>query len=362
MFNPVSTQDPGLNVRSQPENVSLIEKQRPTLVKLLGEDNMQRAKELAKDTFDPKLWRMLNSSGPAKYHWIVAKDELQPGYLWVQEDMLSNIAIHWSTEPGWIHRAYPSKEKEDTVVVESYMAHQINIRITSQEASIEGFQSLVKYYLSKSTNPSEVICQSQFARKFQRQLEHFPIVFKITQSACEKLAQLRKNYSSSVIDMSVVLGVNGREGEKFNPIEGRGVQLVEISKYFINGRLPFLHEMDGKPEMTTEPVAPVFRTMDAFMQVFNLRTMVPEGHVDDAVIFHLDPERLVGRILSDDVIEGRGLKDLHAWFVLVPGGFRVEPHEFEELEAGTSEKESLELSIDFKEDVWKLQSQFFKRV
>ena len=220
----------------------------------------------------------------------------------------------------------------------------------------------MKTYLSKHANPREAACQPQDARKFQRQLEHFRLLFKITRSACEKLEQLRKEQSGSFLDVLVVLGLDGKEGEKFDPVKGRGVHLVKVSKYFINGRLACLHDREGKPERTTEPVAPVIRTMEAFMQTFQLRKRAAVDCEGGIGIADFDSERSVEKLVSDEVLKGKSLKDLRAWLVLVSGGWKVKSHEFENLEAGTSKEESLELSLDFREESWKLSSKFFNQV
>lgn len=332
---------------------------------MIGEQYLKDVKYLEKNTFDPVLWMTLNETGPAAYHWLT-KDELKPGWLWAQEDAFKGITVLWATESGWIQRAYLAQE-ESTVVVEFYMAHIINIKATKEEISTGEFRNLIGSYLSETSAKKELARKENGLTSFQKQLELMTIVCKITRAACEKMAALRKEYSGSVLDMSIVLGVDESSSEPFNPMNRKGVKLVEISNYFVNGRLPFLHQKEGKPNETSEPIAPVIRSWEALDQVGQLRKMTFGDEKDKDEIFHLDPERKVSNLSSLDAVtyenlKTKSLKDLHAWFVLIPGGIRVESYEFKRLGSQQSDQiEKLELSIDFNE-TWKLQSKFYPKI
>ncbi|MCB1112134.1 MAG: hypothetical protein H7A37_01575 [Chlamydiales bacterium] len=342
---------------SSVNRISLVERYRQTLVQMLGEENIYRVNRLGDDTFSPILWKFLTKGdNPTAYHWMIV-DELLPGRVWIQRhsfvypftskyEMDTKMSILWTTKPGWIHRAYPSITDEDKVVVESYMSHVLNTRSTTEVLSFSQFRGLIKQHLADTPYENGIICQDPSLLALQRKLEHLPIVFNITKSACENLERIHKEYGDIQVKISV--GFAGKQGDKFAPAEGYGVELMEIGKYFIGVRLPYVHEQEGRPEITTEPVAPVINTLDAWGQTFHLRC----ESSDD---FHsLERERYVPKIKSAKEIEGKSLKDLQAEFVLLLGpDARV--YNFEVLDVKKSDKESLELSIDFQDGVWKLQ-------
>src|SRR5262249_24929192 len=137
--------------------------------------------------------------------------------------------------------------------------------------SLDKFQKLITNYVTKTARSESIEEPRRSLTSFQRHLEHIHIYCKISRAACEKLEQLRKEYSNPFLDMSLVLGTDVSESESFNPEKGLGKPLIKISTDFLNGRLPFLHEWEGKPTETSVRVAPVLRSRDAVNDICGLR-------------------------------------------------------------------------------------------
>ncbi len=338
---------------------SLVNKYESLLISILGAENFKRVRELPKNTFDPLLWTQLNQRGPTPYHWTIL-DELAAGYLWIQEEeYTSEVIIHWSDWSGWIYRASPDhKDEKGEILIERYMAPVMNTCSNMRRCPREDFPLLINKYLTFHQNPKQPISQSSHARQFQRELGLIPIIFHATQAACAKINQIGGKFGT---DLSVVLGVNGENGEKFNPREGGGTHLATISKYFLTERLIFIHEQEGKPQSTSEPVAPAIRTQEAYRQLSKLRTMqLEKGQEIDT--HGLERERSVPRITAEKAVAEKCLNDLRAWLTLMIGGIKFEAHAFEVVESNRRKaKESIELSIDFQDDAWKLQSRFIEK-
>jgi len=355
-------------VRSVREESSVVDQYRSLLIFMLGEEHLERVKELPQDTFDPLLWQTLVQDGLTRHHWRVY-EELVPGYFWIQKTdsevlkfcpylHLPEVAIHWSKEPGRIYRAYLS-ESENQVIVELYKASIADKPCARREVSIdiEKFRKTIAVYAAQNANPKEAELQPAIARDFQRQIEQIPIIFKATRSACEQISYLRNDWTN---DLFVTLGIVDKE-EEFNPIV-KHKPAARISKHFIAERLLHLHEREGNPEVTSERVAPVIWTADAYRDARKLRQW-EELHQEETLIYKLDSERLGSRIMDAQIIADKSLKDLRVWFVLILDGFICEFHEFHALESKRSfGREFFELSVDFKDDAWHLQSQFFEKI
>jgi len=332
---------------------SLIEKHSDTLIRLLGWRNMHHVRELPGETFNPVLWKQLYLFGePSKYHGLIVNEELQRGYIWVQENCVQKISILWSSKKRDIFRAFFTDKKNITVVFETYSYHMLTgVRNTSSEGTTKDLRRVVNDYLDKCPIPKEVTEQSPLCWQFQRKLELFPIVCKVTRSACKKFVRMSEENRLLPHDKPIVLGYKIKGGD----------DLVKISTLFLRGRLICLHIKDGKPDITTEPVAPVIRSMKACGDVSKLRGQNLKGEEEVDGLQDFECERTVKKILSDDLVEGKSLKDLHAWFLMSSKGGH-ETLEFEKLDAKRSDRDSLELSIDFQDDAWELKSQFFGKV
>lgn len=206
-------------------------------------------------------------------------------------------------------------------------------------------------------------CQRHFSLASQIQLETMPIVCKISRAACSKLAELRKERAD---DMHIALGVDSISDRTFNSLDGEGIQLVLISKYFLAGRLPFLNAEEGHPQETSEPVAPSFRTVNSFrLQYYNsnlekqierLRKMTfLENPISQLkyerwvnVLSLLDPE-------DYKYLKRKSLKDLKAQLIL--GSETYHALNLEPVDSSGNKR--LEYSIDFK-NRWELTSQLFE--
>lgn len=336
------------------KNPFAVETQKEKLLDRIGKKHEARVKTLPKGTFDPLLWKMLNQTGPCAYHWSV-KEELLLGYLWVQED-ISEFNALWSNEVGHIFRAYIAHFGDQDVTIDRYSSHVVNISLITEKVSKEKFVAIIEEYLKQEPSTKTKLERSEEARQFEKRMELLPLAFKISQTAYTRFGELMKQCPYG-LNVSVVIGTRD-ENNEFDPKESKGISLIEISKYFLMGRLCYIHQKAGNPQFTTELAAPSLRSMEAFFQLEDLRKMVPEGQKDESLVFHLDPERDVSRKFPE-FVTSRTLKDLKAYLLISQGGeFTCEP--FKVVESIQKEEESLELSLDYQNSKWVLQTKIIE--
>ncbi|MEM1282479.1 MAG: hypothetical protein AAGG81_02885 [Chlamydiota bacterium] len=333
----------------------LIEKYKENLLTFLKEEDFCRVRELLPNTFDVNIWRKLNSAGPTNYHWSIV-NELEPGYLWLQEDDEKKVEVLWVTEPGHIHKA--NLVDGECWNVESFMSHVLNQSDKIHKFTLPEFSDIIRTYLEKNSRPKETMQRSLKGREFQKQLELLPIIVSLSRSALKEFRSIAEKHS--VYDMEVIIGIDAKEEKENKSDRKEFTPLIWVSKYFLNGRIYSADRISHEPDVVTEPVAPVLASIEAYEQAKQLRQDDGDGY------YQLQVERQVASIVSkkngkpyqilDQNIEDIDLKDLRAKFVLTPGGIVSENYDFkvEMSKNSDSTENSMRLSIDFKNGKWML--------
>jgi len=214
---------------------------------------------------------------------------------------------------------------------------------------------LIRGVLDKLIKVSEQDCL--FTQRLETRLKTFPIVCRITRAANEKLQKLRENYECHEFDTSIVLGMDDRDGSAFAPRGLVGVHLARISKYFLHGRLAGIHLDEGRPEDTTEPVAPVISVQDGGLCSIDdykkLKCLRGDKSIDSLLF-----ERKVAKIRPGDIKAGTCLnKALQIWLVMDWGWCNQKTCKFDMIESRYRLGNYLKLSIDYQNEDWKLQAQ-----
>lgn len=358
---------------------SLIETHRPTLVAMLGERAVSRVRELPSGTFDAALAKILSLLAIYRYQNSIVEQRLIPGYLWMQERMISEVEMCFSTETGWsfknfhristenepqieilwnnphdefycFKRAYPTRD--NNVILEAYPRYSGLVARRIYELS--KFPKTEFVNLERAfPKLKEITYKPPSAINLKRFLDQVPILVKITRAASERLPNADSIYFGKS-QVSLHIGLSDKNEGIFDPLKNRGLVLLKIERYF--ERLLRIHENEGKPEMTIEPVAPEVNTMEDLMQVVSLRNASAHSNPETSNLYNRISERHCFTIHDLNLLEGVGLEDLRYRFHISKDSEQSIYLEFEQIETTMSKSDRLEFSIDHQNDSWKLES------
>ncbi len=169
------------------------------------------------------------------------------------------------------------------------------------------------------------------------------------------------------VKTQVQLGVD-EENAPFNPTQQTGRKLAIITDSFFYDALTYINGELQAPKVIVEPVAPVIRSWESLDMIDSLRREDFTDSNNKIDLGLLQRERKVRNLFSLDALthntlKDKSSKDLRSWLMIDREEIGKEAYAFRQLTPlQTTGSQQLELRIDFKNEAWKLESQFFQKV